>query len=309
MSTATVQLAEEPWEEPPRPAEVPVIDLLLLASIEEDPNQPRKVFQQQALEELAVNIETTAGESRQPWIDGLLHPINVYSSPAWSEGSPRPRWRLLTGARRLRTYRLRGWPVIPAQVRPVPESPFQVLVMQLNENLGREETSLWEDAVAIEQALGLWRFENPQGKNCEFARALGRSPAWVSHRLMLARATGGAKQALIEKRIASVEVYRSFVRLAEPVQIQLLERVRRTRELITPSLLRPLLPREREASRRSGPGEPARESTASVPTWPLGVTITEEQARYLLFLLSLPIPEESRELADALARALSKIEL
>ena len=291
-----------------RSGETISIELLPIASIEEDPNQPRRVFDEATLEELAINIETTAGESSAPWIDGLLHPVNVYPNPGWDEGSPGPRWRLLTGARRLRTYRLRGWPVIPAQVRPVPESPFQVLLMQLNENLGRQETSLWEDAVAVEQALTLWRFENPQGKNREFALALGRSPAWVSHRLMLARATGGARQALVERRIASVEAYRSFVRLAQPVQIQLLERVRRTREPITPSLLRPLLPRERVGSRTSEPGDSTRSPEPSQPTWPFAVTVTEEQARYLLFLFSIPIPEEPRELATALVGALAKIE-
>lgn len=293
-----------------------LIELLPLASIEEDPNQPRKVFQEETLEELAVNIETTAGDSSQPWIDGLLHPVTVYSSPSWAEGSAGPQWRLLTGARRLRTYRLRRWPAIPARVVPVPESPFRALLIQMNENLGREDTSLWEDATAVERALVLWRFEHPKKPTREFAEKLGRSPAWVSHRLMLARATGVARQALVEKRIASVEAYRSFVRLTPQVQIQLLERVRRSCEPITPSLLKPHLPRERPMGSPAAGEEPARPArgvpSEDLPTAEgsalLTLEVTLEQARFLLYLLNHPIPEEPGEVTAALSRALAKIE-
>jgi ParB/RepB/Spo0J family partition protein len=293
-----------------------VIELLPLASIEEDPNQPRTDFSEAALEELAVNIETTAGASQQPWIDGLLHPVTVYPNPGWAEGSAGPRWRLLTGGRRLRTYRLRRWPLIPAQVRPAPESPFRALVIQLNENLGRKDTSIWEDARAVEQALTLWRFEQPGGAKGDFAERLGRSRAWVSHRLMIARATGVAKQALVEKRIGSVEAYRAFVGLAPTVQIELLERVRRSCEPITPGLLKPYLPRGKAARQLAAGARPSPAAKGDASSAPesseaprsLTLEVTVEQARFLLYLLHHSIPEEPAEVKAALVEALAKIE-
>ncbi len=299
-----------------RPAEPVVIELLPLGSIEEDPNQPRKVFPEAALEELAVNIETTAGASTQPWIDGLLHPVTVYQSPAWAEGAAGPPWRLLTGGRRLRAYRLRRWPAIPARVVPVPESPFRALLIQLNENLGRQDTSLWEDATAVEQALALWRFDEPRGAKGDFAEKLGRSRAWVSHRLMIARATGVAKQALVEKRIASVEAYRAFVCLPPTVQIELLERVRRSCEPITLGLLKPYLPGQKAARRPAAGAPPSPAAAGDARSTPRGseaqrgltLEVTLEQARFLLYLLHHSIPEEPAEVKAALARALAKIE-
>lgn len=290
---------------------------LPLSAIEEDPNQPRKHFAGDALEELALNIEKAAGASAEPWIAGLLHPIVVYESPAWFEGSDEPRYRLLAGGRRYRTYRLRRWPVIPARVVPPPEGAFQTLLIQLNENLGRKDTSLWEDAQAVEQAWKLWQFENPGGTARDLAQALGRSPTWVSQRLAMSRAVGAPQQALAEHRIANPDVYRAFTRLAGAGQIEILERSRKTGDPITLQAIRlhqprsrplPELPPTATDAMTSAGNEAAAASLihAEVPEL-LTLFLAPHQARFVLFSLNHPIPEEDSELMAALNTALAKI--
>ena len=302
--------------------------LLPLDAIEPDPGQPRRLFADDKLEELALNIEKSAGASAEPWIDGLLHPIVVYESPAWVEGMPGPRYRLLAGERRWRTYCLRRWPVIPARLMRAPASDFQLRLTQLNENLGRENTTLWEDAQAIQDALHLWRFEHPAGTAREFAEDLGRSASWVSQHLALTKAEGTLKQALVEGRIRHVEAYRAFAQIDPTLRIEILNRVRRSGEPITLSLARQYLPRgQRLRGVAEAPSATPAESTQSEIESPppgtpeelspavvhaeapelLALLLAPYQARFVLFSLNHPIPEEDSELMAALNTALAKI--
>lgn len=301
---------------------------LALAEIERDPNQPRQLFPEDKLEELARSIEVSAPGSREPWLDGLLHPIVVYPHPGFVEGTAGPRYRLLAGERRWRAYKLRGWPVIPARILPAPEGPFQALVMQLHENLGRDNTSLWEDAQAAEQAWKLWRFEHNSGTAREFAQALGRSPAWVSQRLAVARAVGPTKQALTEGHIQSFEAFRGFFALPSQEQIEALNRARRSTEPITLGALRPILARLRDEQRagqarssrapaNDNPNPPDAPSTPEVvlarsglpppPGFLICLELSVAAGRALLFALAAPVPADDRELEGALRDVITKL--
>ncbi len=113
--------------------------------IEADPSQPRKFFDQAALEDLAASVAVR-----------LLHPPAVTKL---GEG----RYRLDAGERRLRAMRdVLGWQEIPCMVHPQPDSDERLPYDRLEENLQREDLSPYERIMAeyeIAQRDGLGPYE------------------------------------------------------------------------------------------------------------------------------------------------------
>ncbi|HEX7858494.1 MULTISPECIES: ParB/RepB/Spo0J family partition protein [Pseudomonadota] len=104
---------------------------ILLADIDEDPNQPRRSFDQAELESLAESIK----------LKGVVQPI-VVRPPV--DG----RYMLAFGARRYRASKLAGAADIPAIVRAASDDDYAAQVI---ENQQRANLSNNELATAIEQ--------------------------------------------------------------------------------------------------------------------------------------------------------------
>lgn len=102
---------------------------LLLADIDEDPNQPRTVFDAGELESMAESVK----------VHGVVQPIVV-------QPSVNGRYMLVFGARRLRASRLAGVADIPAVVRARGAGDFAA---QLIENQQRANLSNGDLAAAI----------------------------------------------------------------------------------------------------------------------------------------------------------------
>jgi ParB/RepB/Spo0J family partition protein len=112
---------------------------IALDRIEPDPDQPRRTFDPERLEELAASI-------RQ---QGVLQPIAVRYD------ATRDRYVIIHGERRWRAAQLAGLPTIPAIVRQV--SDEQRLIQQLMENILREDLNALDRAAALrrlKQQLG-----------------------------------------------------------------------------------------------------------------------------------------------------------
>ena len=292
----------------------PASDLLVpLEEIEEDPNQPRKKFPRDSLEELAGLIEDTAAGSETPWIDGLLHPVVVYPSPAFGEESGGPRLRLLVGARRLRAYRHRGWPLIPVREVKNPGSVARTIMTQLNENDGREDTTLFEDARAVADAFEAWRAENPDGKQQDFAKAFGRSKFYVSRHLRVAQASGIPLQALEEGHLNHAEAYRLFVQLPVGEQSGLLKSARKGLTPISVGRVRAVKRRleqdAKEVSTSKGLTEGKESASTATPkiSAPRGLVrleLSPKELRRILDALGAIAPKEDSELVKALRATL-----
>jgi len=104
-----------------------------LSAIEADPNQPRHVFDQEKLQELADSIK----------LYGVLSPILVKA------GKLPGRFTLISGERRFRASHLAGLSSIPAIVNAGEEADGRTLAIQLVENLQRADLSPLERAHAI----------------------------------------------------------------------------------------------------------------------------------------------------------------
>lgn len=128
--------------------------LLPIDSIEEDPEQPRKEFDDDSLRELAATISER----------GVRQPISVRPHPA-AEG----RWILNFGARRLRASRLAGKADIPAFVDEATDSYDQVI-----ENEQREPLKPLELALFVRRRLAAG------DSQADIARRLGKSRQYIT---------------------------------------------------------------------------------------------------------------------------------
>lgn len=119
---------------------------ILLVDIDEDPNQPRKVFADDELESMAESIKT----------NGVVQPI-VVRPPI--DG----RYMLAFGARRFRASKLAGVRDIPAVIRAKSDDDFTAQVI---ENQHRANLSNSDLSAAIDQLAGEGKTNKQIGVIC-----------------------------------------------------------------------------------------------------------------------------------------------
>jgi ParB family chromosome partitioning protein len=127
---------------------------LPIASIDEDPDQPRQEFDDESLAELAETIKDR----------GVRQPVSVRAHP-----SVPGRWMLNFGARRLRASNLAGLSKIPAFVDQTANS-----VDQFIENEQRKGLTPLEIALFVQRSL------NQGQSQAEIARSIGKSRQYVT---------------------------------------------------------------------------------------------------------------------------------
>jgi ParB family chromosome partitioning protein len=132
-----------------------------VGSISPNPRQPRRTFDEDALEELAASIAEV----------GLLQPVVVRKL---GEG----RFELVMGERRLRASQRAGLMYIPAIVRETPDT--DMLRDALLENLHRQQLDPLEEAAAYQQLLDDFGATHEQ-----LAQRIGRSRPHISNTLRL----------------------------------------------------------------------------------------------------------------------------
>ncbi|MEN9845608.1 MAG: chromosome partitioning protein ParB, chromosome partitioning protein ParB family [Pseudomonadota bacterium] len=104
-----------------------------ISAIEADPNQPRRSFDEEKLQELSESIK----------LYGVLSPILVRA------GALPGRYTIISGERRYRASQLAGLAAIPAIVSQGEGEDSRTLAIQLVENLQRDDLSSLERAQAI----------------------------------------------------------------------------------------------------------------------------------------------------------------
>lgn len=172
-----------------------------LASISADPNQPRKVFDQDTLAELAASIKE----------HGVLQPIVV--TPADSG-----RFTIVAGERRYRAAGLVGLKTIPALVRTL--SAQHKLELSLIENLQRR------DLTAIETATAYLKLRDQFNLTLEQIgeRVGGKSIAAVSNTMRLLRLPQVAREAIMDGRLTEGQA-RPLINFDEDIIKEVLPRI------------------------------------------------------------------------------------
>ena len=139
--------------------------------IRPNPAQPRKVFQEDALSELADSI-------RQ---HGILQPLSVRRTEKGYE--------LIAGERRLRAAQLAGLNEIPCIVMNMDDKESSLAAMV--ENLQRQDLDFVEEARGISRLMSDWSMSQEQ-----IARMLGRSQSAIANKLRLLRHSEAVLDAL-----------------------------------------------------------------------------------------------------------------
>ena len=131
-------------------------------SIRPNPAQPRKVFREEALEELAESIRR----------HGILQPLSVRRV-----GNS---YELIAGERRLRAAQLAGLQEVPCLVLQMDEQESGLAAMV--ENLQRQDLDYIEEAAGISRLMTKWDMSQEQA-----ARMLGKSQSAIANKLRLLR--------------------------------------------------------------------------------------------------------------------------
>lgn len=133
---------------------------ILISDIDPNPQQPRRDFNEQALQELADSIKEL----------GVLQPILVQQNKG--------RYQIIAGERRFRAARLAGHQRIPCIVRDF--SDEEKMEAALIENLQREDLNPMEEAQAVRALMDKCGYTQEKA-----AQRLGRSRPAVANLLRL----------------------------------------------------------------------------------------------------------------------------
>lgn len=148
-----------------------------VSEIRPNPYQPRKVFDDEALQELKVSIEQ----------HGVFTPILVKKSIAGYD--------LITGERWLRASKLAGLETIPAII--VQFDDQEMMEIALLENIQREDLNVIEEAKAYEQLIQKLGYTQEQ-----LAKRVGKSREHITNLLRLLRLPEDVQQYAIDKQLS-----------------------------------------------------------------------------------------------------------
>ena len=137
------------------------IGMVLVADIQANPFQPRKEFDQQALDDLAQSIRE----------QGVITPVTVRRMP---DG----KYQLIAGERRLRAAQLAGLTEIPAYIRVATDG--QMMEMALVENIQRENLNAMEIAFSYNALI-----EECQLTHEQLSQRVGKDRSTITNYLRL----------------------------------------------------------------------------------------------------------------------------
>lgn len=148
-----------------------------LAQIEANPNQPRREFSEEALQELADSIKEL----------GIIQPITLRKMG-------KDKYQIIAGERRFRASQLAGKTTIPAYILKADDE--DTMEMALIENIQREDLNALEIALAYQQLIEQHNLSQEQ-----LSKRVGKGRATIANFLRLLRLPAAIQVALKEKRI------------------------------------------------------------------------------------------------------------
>lgn len=159
-----------------------------LSQIRPNPYQPRKVFDEEALNELAASIKET----------GVFQPVILRQSVVKG-------YEIVAGERRVRASKLAGKTTIPAIVRQLDES--LMIEIAIVENLQRENLNPLEEAQAYANLMKQLKLTQEQ-----VSQKLGKSRPYIANYLRLLTLPDEVKS-LLNERLLSMGQARTLLGL------------------------------------------------------------------------------------------------
>ncbi|MCL1914368.1 MAG: ParB/RepB/Spo0J family partition protein [Eubacteriaceae bacterium] len=137
------------------------LKLIPVANIQANKNQPRKRFDQEALEELAASIKAV----------GIIQPLSV-------RAAGNGQFILISGERRLRAAVIAGLDRVPCVI--IQAGAEDIHLMAIVENIQREDLSFLEEANAYTMLIETYNFTQSQ-----LAEKVGKRQSTISNKLRL----------------------------------------------------------------------------------------------------------------------------
>ena len=178
------------------------IQMIELDKIKFNPFQPRKIFQQKALEELANSIQE----------HGIIQPVICTQ-----DGD---NYRLVVGERRCRASRLAGMTHVPVIIEEMTES--RLLQVALIENIQREDLDPIETALAYSHLLREHSLTQE-----ELAQKVGKSRPAITNSLRLLALPSEIRRSVQEGEVSAGHARAILSLEKEREQFQVWNRVKR----------------------------------------------------------------------------------
>lgn len=208
------------------------VELIDLGEIRPNPYQPRRHFDEEALNELAASIQ----------MSGVLQPIILRKSTVKG-------YEIIAGERRFRASKLAGKEAIPAIVRELNEEVMmQVAIL---ENLQREDLTSLEEAEAYNMMMDKLSMTQEM-----VAERLGKSRSYIANHLRLLSLPEEVKKLVQEGKLSNGQA-RTLLGLKDKAKIKKLAR-RAVKEKLTVRQLEHLVAEanqqpKKEAEKKSAP--------------------------------------------------------
>ncbi|MBQ6622255.1 MAG: ParB/RepB/Spo0J family partition protein [Mogibacterium sp.] len=172
------QPAQEPAAAQESSAETDRVLYVDINDIKPNPEQPRKNFDPEKLEELARSIEE----------NGVIQPLVVRKVPNGYE--------LVAGERRWRASRLAGLRTVPCIVREFDEK--QKLIVAILENMQREDLDPIEEAEGLQQMSERFGFTQEQ-----VSASVGKSRAYIANSVRLLKLPEEIREMIRDGRLSA----------------------------------------------------------------------------------------------------------
>ena len=216
-------------EAKPRGGSSALQEELRLSDIRPNPNQPRTIFDEEALQELAASIKAI----------GIVQPITVREV---EEG----KYEIVAGERRFRASKLAGLETIPAYIRKVE--------LALIENIQREDLNAIEIAISYQRLIDECNLTQDA-----LSERVGKKRTTISNYLRLLRLPAPIQLAIKDRKI-SMGHARAIINIEDPeTQNMIFEQilkydfsVRKVEEIVR-ELMQPEEAKEKKVERKREP--------------------------------------------------------
>jgi len=192
---------------------------LPILGIRPNPNQPRKFFSSESLNELVTSIKEF----------GVMQPITVRLINGRS-------YELVCGERRLRAAQMAGLTTIPAMVVSINDN--MSTLMAITENIQRQNLNFIEEALSYQSLIDDYKLTQE-----EIAKKLGKSQSSIANKIRILRLNATLKALLVANNLTERHA-RALLKIPdEKVQEEVLSKViekelnvKKTEELVAETL-------------------------------------------------------------------------
>lgn len=170
-----------------------------LSKIQPNPDQPRRVFEEEALHELAASIKQL----------GVIQPITLRMIDD-------ENYQIIAGERRYRASIIAQEKTIPAYIKTADDE--NVMEMALIENIQREDLNSIEIALAYQNLIETYNLTQEQ-----LSERIGKKRTTIANYLRLLKLPAGIQMAIRDKKIDMAHA-RTLVNIDDPkVQLDVYE--------------------------------------------------------------------------------------